>query len=110
MEDMPLDQKMKNTGTGGRFLDEAGLPVLDNEGEEIYQYRVKPRNTFKQISGNEGCMPDSYWNIFLQYSQETAYFRGQIRKADDLIEVLPIGEDGEEGDPVLYYGYTVGLN
>ena len=38
---------MKNTGTGGRFLDEAGLPVLDNEGEEIYQYRVKPRDTFK---------------------------------------------------------------
>ncbi len=100
MEDMPLDQKMKNTGTGGRFLDEAGLSDLDNKGEEIYQYRVKPRDTFKWISGNEEYMPDSYWIIFLQYSQETAYFRGQIRKADYLIEVIPIGEDGEEGDPV----------
>ena len=56
---------MKNTGTGWRFLDEAGLPVLDNEGEEIYQYRVKPRNTFTWISGNEGYIPDSYWIIFL---------------------------------------------
>ena len=27
-----------------------------------------------------------------------------------MIEVVAIGEDGEEGDPVLYYGYTVGPN
>ena len=107
---MPLDQKMKNTGTVGRFLDEAGLSVLDKEEEEIYQYRVKPRDTFKWISGNEEYMPDSYWIIFLQYSQETAYFRGQIRKVDDLIEVVPIEEDGEEGNPVLYHGWSVGPN
>ena len=109
-QDMPLEEKIVDTGTSGRFLDEAGLPVLDENGEQIYQYRVKPGDTFKWISGNEGYMPDSYWIIFLQYSQETAYFRGQIRKADDIIEVVPIGEDGSEGDPELYHGWTVGPN
>ena len=109
-QDIPLEEKIVDTGTSGRFLDEAGLPVLDENGEQIYQYRVKPGDTFKWISGNEGYMPDSYWIIFLQYSQETAYFRGQIRKADDIIEVVPIGEDGSEGDPELYHGWTVGPN
>lgn len=109
-QDMPLEEKIVDTGTSGRFLDEAGLPVLDEHGEQIYQYRVKPGDTFKWISGNEGYMPDSYWIIFLQYSQETAYFRGQIRKADDIIEVVPIGEDGSEGDPELYHGWTIGPN
>ena len=109
-QDMSLEEKIVDTGTSGRFLDEAGLPVLDENGEQIYQYRVKPGDTFKWISGNEGYMPDSYWIIFLQYSQETAYFRGQIRKADDIIEVVPIGEDGSEGDPELYHGWTVGPN
>jgi len=60
---------MVDTGTSGRFLDEVGNPVLDKHGEEIYQYRVKPGDTFKWISGNEGYMPDSYWIIFLQYSE-----------------------------------------
>ena len=55
-------------------------------------------------------MPDSYWIIFLQYSEETAYFRGEIRKADDEIEVIPIGEDGSEGDPQIYHGWTTGPN
>lgn len=55
-------------------------------------------------------MPDSYWIIFLQYSEQTAYFRGQIRKADDEIEVIPIDEDGSPGDPVIYHGWTTGPN
>ena len=55
-------------------------------------------------------MPDSYWIIFLQYSEETAYFRGQIRKADDLIQIIPIEEDGSEGDPLIYHGWTTGPN
>jgi hypothetical protein len=58
------------------FLDEIGNPVLDENGQTITQYRVKAGDTFKWISGNEGYMPDSYWIIFLQYSEETAYFRG----------------------------------
>ena len=107
---MPFEQKIVDVGTGGLFLDEEGNPVLDEEGNEIYQYRVKPGDTFKWISGNQGYMPDSYWIIFLQYSEQTAYFRGQIRKADDIIQIIPIEEDGSEGDPLLYHGWTVGPN
>ena len=107
---MTLEEKMVDTGTKGTFLDEAGNPVLDTNGDIIQQYRVKPGDTFKWISGNQGYMPDSYWIIFLQYSQETAYFRGQIRKADDIIQIIPIGEDGEPGEPLFYHGWTVGPN
>ena len=107
---MTLEEKMVDTGTKGVFLDEAGNPVLDTNGDIIQQYRVKPGDTFKWISGNQGYMPDSYWIIFLQYSQETAYFRGQIRKADDIIQIIPIDEDGKEGEPLLYHGWTVGPN
>ena len=108
--DMPLEEKMVDTGTNGMFLDEAGNPVLDEKGQIITQYRVKPGDTFKWLSGNEGYMPDSYWIIYLQYSEETAYFRGQIRKADDEIQIIPIDEDGNEGEPVLYRGWTTGPN
>lgn len=109
-QSMTTAQKTVDTGTPGRFLDEVGNPVLDEQGNEIYQYRVKPGDTFKWISGNEGYMPDSYWIIFLQYSQEAAYFRGQIRKADDLIQIIPIDEDGKDGTPVEYHGWTTGPN
>ena len=108
--EMSTAQKTVDTGTPGLFLDEAGLPVLDDYNQPIVAYRVRPGDTFKWVSGNEGYMPDSYWIIFLQYSEETAYFRGQIRKADDLIEIIPIEEDGTEGDPVIYHGWTTGPN
>ena len=107
---LPLSQKMVDTGTSGNFLDELGNPVLDGEGQVITQYRVKPGDVFKWLSGNEGYMPDSYWIIYLQYSEQTAYFRGQIRKADDEIEIIPIDSDGNEGDPLLYRGWTTGPN
>ena len=109
-KDMPIGDKIVDTGTPGKFIDEQGNPVLDTNGQIIYHYRVKPGDTFKWISGNEGYMPDSYWIIFLQYSEQTAYFRGEIRKADDEIQVVPIGEDGEPGDPILYHGWTTGPN
>ena len=103
-------QKIVDTGTPGRFLDQLGVPVLDTNGNEIYQYRVRAGDTFKWVSGNEGYMPDSYWIIFLQYSEQTAYFRGQIRKADDLIQVIPISQDGSAGEPIIYHGWTTGPN
>ena len=100
-----------DTGTPGVFLDQLGKPVIDPKtGQTITQYRVKPGDTFQWISGNQGYMPNSYWIIFLQYSQETAYFRGQIRKADDEIEIIPIAEDGAEEDPIVYHGGTTGPN
>ena len=105
-----VEDKFVDVGTPGVFVDELGNPVLDDQGEIITQYRVKPGDTFIWKSGNEGFMPDSYWIIFLQYSEQTAYFRGQIRKADDEIEIIPIGEDGEEGAPLIYHGWTTGPN
>ena len=107
---LPIQQKMVDTGTAGLFLDQQGQPVLDDNDEVITAYRVKPGDTFKWVSGNEGYMPDSYWIIFLQYSEQTAYFRGQIRKADDQVQVIPIDEDGQEGEPVIYHGWTTGPN
>ena len=109
--EMTLKEKMLDTGTQGIFTDELGNPVVDQQtGEIITQHRVKPGDTFKWVSGNEGYMPDSYWIIYLQYSEQTAYFRGQIRKADDEIEIIPVGQDGEEGQPLLYRGWTTGPN
>ena len=107
---LSIVDKIVDTGTPGLFLDEIGNPVLDENGQTITQYRVKAGDTFKWISGNEGYMPDSYWIIFLQYSEETAYFRGQIRKADDEIQVIPIDADGEQGEPIIYHGWTTGPN
>ena len=110
-KEMSLKDKMVDTGTNGIFTDELGNPVVDPQtGEIITQYRVKPGDTFKWVSGNEGYMPDSYWIIYLQYSEQTAYFRGQIRKADDEIEIIPVDQDGEEGQPLLYRGWTTGPN
>lgn len=107
---LSMSEKIVDTGTPGQFLDEAGFPVINDEDGTTTFYRVKAGDTFKWISGNEGYMPDSYWIIFLQYSEETAYFRGQIRKADDLIQIIPIEEDGSEGDPLIYHGWTTGPN
>ena len=107
--DPNIKDKFFDTGTPGEFYDSNGNLVEDENGNTIV-YRVRPGDTFEWISGNDGFMPNSYWIIYLQYSQETAYFRGQIRKADDEIEVIPIEEDGSEGDPIIYHGWTVGPN
>ena len=107
--DKATENKFVDVGTPGIFYDSEGNLVSDEE-DNVTVYRVRPGDTFQWISGNDGYMPNSYWIIYLQYSQETAYFRGEIRKADDEIQVIPIGEDGSEGDPVIYHGWTVGPN
>ena len=107
--DNSISDKFVDTGTPGEFYDSEGNLVEDENGNTRV-YRVRPGDTFQWISGNDGYMPNSYWIIYLQYSQETAYFRGQIRKADDQIEVIPIEEDGSEGEPIIYHGWTVGPN
>ena len=101
--------KFVDVGTPGPFFDSQGNPVQGEDGS-LNVYRVRPGDTFQWISGNQGYMPNSYWIIYLQYSEETAYFRGEIRKADDEIEVIPIEQDGTEGDPIIYHGWTVGPN
>ena len=107
--DIEPQDRFVDTGTPGDFYDSEGNLVQDKDGN-LRVYRVRPGDTFEWLSGNDGYMPNSYWIITLQYSEETAYFRGQIRKADDEIQVIPIEQDGTEGEPVIYHGWTVGPN
>lgn len=77
-------------------------PVIDNE--DILETDFSNGTVFKWIHGNkEKWTPDSYWIVYLQYSEETAYFRAEIRKADEKIIVTT--EDGKE---LVYRGWTSG--
>ena len=73
--------------------------------DETDKYRVKTGDTFVWLSGNEDYMADSHWMIYLQYSEETAYFRGEIRLCKDIIEIID-----EEGNHHKYYAWTTGPN
>lgn len=65
---------------------------------------------FKWVHGNkEEWTPDTYWIVYMQYSEETAYFRGEIRKADQEIEIIVIDDDGNESTKV-YRGWMTGPN
>lgn len=65
---------------------------------------------FKWIHGNkEEWTPDTYWIVYMQYSEETAYFRAEIRKADEQIQIITIDEDGNE-NTVSYRGWMTGPN
>lgn len=65
---------------------------------------------FKWVHGNkEEWTPDTYWIVYMQYSEETAYFRGQIRKADEEIEIIVIDDEGNE-NPITYRGWMTGPN
>lgn len=59
---------------------------------------------FKWVHGNkEEWIPDSYWIVYMQYSEETAYFRGEIRKADEQIVVVDVN-----GNEHTYRGWMTG--
>ena len=65
---------------------------------------------FKWVHGNkEEWTPDTYWIVYMQYSEETAYFRAEIRKADEEIEIITIDEEGNE-NTVTYHGWMTGPN
>ena len=65
---------------------------------------------FKWVHGNkEEWTPDTYWIVYMQYSQETAYFRAEIRKADQEIEIVIINPQGQE-ETVSYRGWMTGPN
>lgn len=65
---------------------------------------------FKWVHGNkEEWTPDTYWIVYMQYSEETAYFRAQIRKADQEIEIITIDQEGNESS-VTYRGWMTGPN
>lgn len=48
-------------------------------GEEVVG--LKAGDTFKWTPLHEEYVEPTYWIIYLQYSEETAYFRGEIREA-----------------------------
>ena len=65
---------------------------------------------FKWVHGNkEEWTPDTYWIVYMQYSQETAYFRAEIRKADEQINIITIDDEGNESS-VTYRGWMTGPN
>ena len=65
---------------------------------------------FKWVHGNkEEWTPDTYWIVYMQYSEETAYFRAEIRKADQEIQIIVIDDDGNE-NTVKYRGWMTGPN
>ena len=65
---------------------------------------------FKWVHGHkEEWTPDTYWIVYMQYSEETAYFRAEIRKADEQIQIIVIDEDGNE-NTVSYRGWMTGPN
>ena len=65
---------------------------------------------FKWVHGNkQEWTPDTYWIVYMQYSEETAYFRGEIRKADEQIEIITIDNQGNEQSKI-YRGWMTGPN
>ena len=65
---------------------------------------------FKWVHGNkEEWTPDTYWIVYMQYSEETAYFRAEIRKADEQISIVIIDDEGNE-NTVSYRGWMTGPN
>ena len=65
---------------------------------------------FKWVYGNkEEWTPDTYWIVYMQYSEETAYFRAEIRKADEEIQIVTIDDEGNE-NTVTYRGWMTGPN
>ena len=65
---------------------------------------------FKWVHGNkEEWTPDTYWIVYMQYSEETAYFRAEIRKADEQIQIIVIDDEGNEST-VSYRGWMTEPN
>ena len=65
---------------------------------------------FKWVHGNkEEWTPDTYWIVYMQYSEETAYFRAEIRKANEEIEIITIDDQGQESS-TTYRGWMTGPN
>ena len=63
---------------------------------------------FKWVHGNkEEWTPDTYWIVYMQYSEETAYFRAEIRKADEQIQIITIDDQGNETS-TIYRGWMTG--
>lgn len=83
-------------------------PVKDND--DWVETNFHNGTVFKWIHGNkEEWVPDTYWIVYMQYSEETAYFRGEIRKADEEITIIVVNDDGTETEKT-YRGWMTGPN
>ena len=83
-------------------------PVMDND--DWVETGFANGTVFKWVHGNkEEWVPDTYWIVYMQYSEETAYFRAEIRKADEEIEIIVINDDGTETEKT-YRGWMTGPN
>ena len=83
-------------------------PVVDND--DYVETNFHNGTVFKWVHGNkQEWVPDTYWIVYMQYSEETAYFRGEIRKADEEITIVVVNDDGEEEEKT-YRGWMTGPN
>ena len=83
-------------------------PVLDNN--DLLETGFHNGTVFKWVHGNkQEWVPDTYWIVYMQYSEQTAYFRGQIRKADEEINIVIVNPDGSESQQT-YRGWMTGPN
>lgn len=81
-------------------------PIIDNEDK--LETNFHNGTVFKWVHGNkEEWVPDTYWIVYMQYSEETAYFRGEIRKADEEITIVKVNPDGSEEEQT-YRGWMTG--
>lgn len=81
------------------------------QGErEVIETDFHNGTVFKWVHGNkEEWTPDTYWIIYMQYSEETAYFRAEIRKADEQIQIITVDTEGNE-NTTSYRGWMTGPN
>ena len=88
------------------------IPFLEPPVGETIPVETNFHNgtVFKWVHGNkEEWTPDTYWIVYMQYSEETAYFRAEIRKADQEIEIVTIDNEGNE-TTAMYRGWMTGPN
>ena len=81
-----------------------------NGGTDPVETNFHNGTVFKWVHGNrEEWTPDTYWIVYMQYSEETAYFRAEIRKADEQIQIIAVDDQGNETS-TKYRGWMTGPN
>lgn len=88
------------------------IPFLEPpEGSKIpLETNFHNGTVFKWVHGNkQEWTPDTYWIVYMQHSEETAFFRGEIRKADEEIQIVTIDSEGNEST-ATYRGWMTGPN
>ena len=79
-------------------------PVKDNK--DMIETGFHNGTVFTWIHGNrQDWVPDTHWIVYMQYSEETAYFRGEIREAAEEITITD-----DKGNSHTYFGWTSGPN